>query len=148
MHQHMFKLPNEVIFYLIERAIKEYRQFAQKQFNKAFTDITVDQAMIFVLIANNPNLNQEEIGQIVFKEKASVTRMIELLRKNGYLKRSIHETDRRRFILLPTDKGEIALENLISIIEKNRSIALEGISEEDQMHLKTTLQSLIKNCNQ
>ncbi|MBV7267948.1 MarR family winged helix-turn-helix transcriptional regulator [Winogradskyella luteola] len=142
----MFKLPNEVIFYTIERSIKEYRHFAQKQLWKAFPDITVDQALIFTLISSNPEMTQEELSDVLFKEKASVTRMIELLRKNGYLNREIHETDRRRFKLTPSKKGKAALDKIIEIIKQNRTIALEGINQYDQTHLNETLNKLIKNC--
>jgi len=144
----MFELPNNTVFYKIERVIKEYRQFAQKQISKTFNDITIDQALIFVLISDNPNMSQEELGKITFKEKASVTRMIELLRKNNYLERDIHETDRRRFRLTPTKKGKIALDKIIKIINRNRQVALNNIKPDEILLLGTTLNKLIDNCTQ
>ncbi|GAB4511355.1 MAG: hypothetical protein Tsb004_15680 [Allomuricauda sp.] len=143
----MFELPNKTIFFTIERAIKEYRQFAQKQISEKFDDITVDQAMILILIANHPDMSQEDLGKSTFKGKASVTRMIDLLIDHGYLERKTHETDRRRFRLDPSKKGKSALDQLIEIIKANRKIALQGIEPSDIIFVKYILSKLISNCH-
>ena len=143
----MFALPNKTIFYTIERAIKEYRQFAQKQISEKFDDITVDQAMILILIAKHPDMSQDDLGKSSFKGKASVTRMIDLLIDHGYLERKTHETDRRRFRLIPSQKGQSALDELIEIIKANRKIALQDIQRSDIILIDSILGKLISNCH-
>ena len=143
----MYKLPSQTIFYTIEKTIKEYRRFAQRNINKTIENITVDQALLLIFKNNYPELSQNELGELMFKDNASVTRMIELMAKKGYLERSINKQDRRKYNLNITDKGEKILTDLNTIILSNRKSALRGISNSEITQLKNTLNKIINNCN-
>lgn len=138
--------PKHTIFYSIENAIKSYRKFAQKKLSAVVSGITIDQILILTLLEANPNMAQKEIGALLFKDYASITRMIELLVKNEYLTRTINEMDRRKFHLKISAKGQDTLTKLKPIIFKNRTDALNGVSQADVNQLFTTLNKLINNC--
>ena len=138
--------PQQTIFYTIEKAIKSYRKFAQKQLSDVVSGITVDQVLVLTVIESSPDIAQHEIASLLFKDYASITRMIELLVKNEYLTRSINETDRRKFTLKISAKGETTLKQLKPIILKNRTDALEGVSESEVNQMFTTLSKIINNC--
>jgi DNA-binding MarR family transcriptional regulator len=138
--------PQQTIFYTIENAIKTYRKFAQKQLSDVVTGITVDQILILVVLEENPNMAQNEMAALLFKDYASITRMIELLVKNEYLSRTINEADRRKFVLKISAKGKATLKQLKPIIFKNRTNALKGVTESEVNQLFTTLNKIISNC--
>lgn len=138
--------PNKTVFYTVERAIKEYRKFAQNNIYSEGIDITVDQALILFFLEKHPELSQKEIAILVFKDEASVTRMINLMVNKGYLKRSINEVNRRRFKLKISNIGMKILSDLAPIIKKNRKKALQGITEEELIQMETTLIKIIANC--
>ena len=81
---------NDTFFYNLEKSVKTYRQYFQNQLKANGFDITLDQWLILNTIIENPNISQNEIAEKVFKDKASVARIIELLVQNGFLTRSIH----------------------------------------------------------
>ncbi|MCW5517874.1 MarR family winged helix-turn-helix transcriptional regulator [Muriicola sp. Z0-33] len=135
-----------VLFYVVEKSIKSYRQFAQHNINKVNNNITIDQWLILKTIHDNPNITQREIAEYVFKDHASITRMINLLVKKGFLERSVHSQDRRRFGLELTPLGKKTKEELMPVIWQNREIALEGLSKEEISTLRKTLQKITKNC--
>ena len=143
----MYKLPSQTIFYTIEKTIKEYRRFAQRNLNKTIENITVDQALLLIFKNSYPEISQNELGELMFKDNASVTRMIELMAKKDYLERSINKQDRRKYNLTITDKGEKILTDLNTIILSNRKSALSGISDSEITQLKSTLNKIINNCN-
>ncbi len=140
--------PSQTIFYTIERSIKEYRRFAQKNMTKQFQDITIDQALVLFFIAENPELSQSEIGALVFKDNASVTRMIDLMIKNGFLERNINKEDRRKFKLSLTVKGRETRKGLKKTVQNNRINALDGISEREINQLTIILNKIITNCTE
>lgn len=143
----MFEVdPRKSIFYYIDEAIKEYRKYAQKKISVIDPNITLDQLLTLNLIKEDPESSQKELAQILFKDYASLTRIIELLVKKGYLSRSINETDRRKFILKLTEKGYAIVDKLTPIIIENRKIALENISDTDLKNLKATLKKITENC--
>lgn len=140
-------LPSKTAFYSIEKAIKEYRRFAQKNISKHYKDITVDQALILQFLNQNPDLSQIEIGNLLFKDNASITRMIELMVKKGYLERSINLKDRRRFDIKISTKGNLILDGISTIVSSNRKKALENVTEDEIDTLERILNKIIANCN-
>lgn len=137
---------NDIIFYTLEKSIKSYRQYAQKQLIMNNFDITIDQWLILKSIKENSGLTQQQIGINVFKDYASVTRIIELLVKKNYLQRVTH-TDKRRFILRMTGEAEDLMRSIQKVINANRRKALDGIDEDKLMSLKETLNKIIDNCS-
>lgn len=134
-----------IIFYKLDKAIKTYRQFAQRRMNDAGLAITIDQWLVLHAIEDKPGIAQLEIAELVFKDAASVTRIIELLTKKGFLERQENK-DRRRYTLHLTDEGKAMTRQVNKIAEQNRSIALNGISENELQKMNQLLKTIIDNC--
>ncbi len=139
-------LLKNVFFHTLEKSIKTYRQMAQNEFNKAGYDITIDQSLVLKALLDYPNNNQQEISEIVFKDNASLTRIIDLLIKKKFLERKLHIQDRRRFALSLTNEGLDLLKNLEPISKRNRLKALRKISEQQKEELTELLNTIINNC--
>lgn len=140
-------IPSETVFHAIEKTIKQYRKFAQKNIAVTVDDITIDQAMVLAFLEKHPDLTQKEIAALVFKDNASMTRMINLMVTKKYLTRSINTENRRRFNLGITPKGYQVLEKLGPIVQSNRKKALNGVTEEEIIQLESILKKIATNCN-
>ncbi len=138
------KLDN-VVFYSLEKAIKTYRQFAQRNISDATFDITIDQWLVLKTLQEKPTITQQELALNVFKDFASITRIIDLLVNKGYLNRTSHPRDRRRFELPITKSGLKIIDSLQPIINTNRRTALKGLSKQDIEQLQITLNKMISN---
>ncbi len=139
-------LPSETIFHTIESSIKEYRKFAQKNISEQITDMTIDQGLVLLFLNEYPDLTQKEIAELVFKDNASMTRMINTMVKKKYLKRSMNNEDRRRYKIEITVKGRQVLETLPPIIQKNRKTSLIGITKNELKQLEIILNKIRSNC--
>lgn len=137
---------DQVLFFTLEKSIKTYRQFAQRQIDKAGIDITIDQWLVLKSIQDWPDISQHQIAENVFKDFASVTRMIELLVKKEYLQREFHKTDRRRFNLVITKKGQAVIQKVIPVITANRKQALKSLTKAEIENNKAFLNQIIENC--
>jgi DNA-binding MarR family transcriptional regulator len=139
---------NNVIFYTIDKSIRTYRQYAQRQLKDAGYSITIDQWLVIKTLLENPDITQQEIGEMVFKDNASVTRIIELLVNAKYLKRKSNSEDRRRTNLEVTEKGKETIADVHKIVLKNRSVALDGITKSELETVKKVLTKITKNCQE
>ncbi|MCC7027339.1 MAG: MarR family transcriptional regulator [Saprospiraceae bacterium] len=137
---------DQIIFYSLEKSIKSYRQFAQKSIEKKGLDITIDQWLVLKTIEDNADITQLQIAINVFKDYASITRIIEILVTKTFLERNFHSVDRRRFELRITKLGLEILKRLTPIIESNRKQALNGITKSEIKLLKKTLNKITENC--
>ncbi|TND08666.1 MAG: regulatory protein MarR [Bacteroidetes bacterium] len=136
----------QVYFYHLEKAIKTYRQFAQQQIRKKGYTITVDQWLLLKAIEENPGINQNALSEMVFKDKASVARIIELLVSEGYLARSTQASGGSRSRITLTAPGKKIIRKILPVIMQNRETALNKIPRTDISVSEKVLKSIIKNC--
>lgn len=140
------KTPTGTVLYTIEQTIKEYRKICQKNIQKIVSDITVDQCLVLIILNDNSNISQIEMARLIFKDNASVTRIIELMVKKDYLLREVNEADKRKTKLLITEKGLQTITSLTPVFNLNRKTALGGLTAEEIELLDTILHKIISNC--
>ena len=140
------KNPTGTVLYSIEQSIKAYRKISQKNISKIVKDITVDQCLILIILQTDSTIYQNELANLIFKDKASVTRMIELMVKKEYLIRDIDTEDRRKFNLELTEKGKKTFDLISPVIKQNRATALNGLSLDEIALLDKVLNKIIINC--
>ena len=138
---------SDILFYNIDKAIRSYRAYAQKQLRANGYTITVGQWLVIKAILENPGVLQQELAALVFKDTASVTRIIELLVKAGYMTRDTDPDDRRKTILTVNDKGIKIIEDVQAVILVNREKALKGISPEALQMTNDAMKKIIENVN-
>lgn len=137
---------SSVIFYNIEQAIKTYRMYAQNQLKINHLKITIDQWLVLKCLNENPKATQVELAEKVFKDNASITRIIGLLVKAGFLEREVNPKDRRKFNLKITASGDKILEDVYKIVLKNRAKALENVTVEEIEMANAVLKRITSNC--
>ena len=137
---------NDIVFYNIDKAIRTYRNYAQKRLREHGYKITIDQWLTIKAILENPGITQQELADKIFKDNASVTRIIELLVKSGYLQRQINPADRRKTILDVTDEGHSIIQKVQHLVLENRQTALADIPTSDIQVANDVLQKIIQNC--
>lgn len=138
---------NEIFFYQLEKSIKSYRRYVQARFKEHGFTITVDQWLVLNALNENAKLTQSDLAELVFKDKASMTRLIELLVLKKLVQRAAHETSRRRFKLTITDKGHELISQIMPLVKENRKTGLNGISHSELQAAENVLKKVINNCN-
>lgn len=142
----MYKI-EQIIFYTLDKSIKTYRQLAQARLAGAGLGITVDQWLVMNVLHESPDASQQEIAGKVFKDGASVTRIIELLVKKGFLKRNVSDTDRRKSNLAISAKGKKLLASAQRVVKSYRQKALKDISLKDLEKVRSVLTRITENCS-
>nr|WP_294328772.1 MarR family transcriptional regulator [uncultured Chryseobacterium sp.] len=93
----------------------------------------------------NPGITQNEIGDLVFKDNASVTRIIDLMVKSEYVTRQVHPDDRRKTNLEVTDSGKKVIKEVQDSVEHNREVALKGVSTDGLEVMYSALLKISEN---
>lgn len=137
---------SSVIFYSLDKAIRQYRKLAQANIDRAGIAITIDQWLVLRVIQEHDDLTQTDIAELVFKDQASVARMINLLIGRGLLVAVPLPSDGRRSQLRVTDEGERVLAAVQPVVLSNRAVALQGLSEDDLGVLRGLLERIHRNC--
>jgi DNA-binding MarR family transcriptional regulator len=131
--------------FLLDRTARRVKQYAQRKFKLGDFDITVDQWLILKNLSENELLSQSELAQLVFKDQPTLTRVIDLLTKKGYVERVPHPLDRRSFQLLLTESGVSKVKELKPKVVSIREKAWENLNEKDFEEFKRILNTIYYN---
>ncbi|MBA4302571.1 DNA-binding transcriptional regulator, MarR family [Algoriphagus alkaliphilus] len=131
--------------FLLDRTARKVKQYAQHQFKTGEFDVTVDQWLVLKNLSENELLSQTELANLVFKDHPTLTRIIDLLCKKGYVERVPHPQDRRSFQLLLTESGSAKVSALKPKILEIREKAWENLTTRDFEEFKRILDTIYQN---
>jgi len=134
----------DVLYYLIEKTNKVVRRYSQLRFSEAGIDITVDQWLVLKKINDSERITQIELANALFKDRASITRILELLLEKRLVIKQ-EGADKRVYELSLTSNGRKFMEQAMVIVRDVRKKGMERISDREQEQLKNSLQKIIKS---
>lgn len=107
--------------------------------------ITFEQWTVLNVLYAEPGLIQSEIAQRTYKDKTNVTRILDVLSKDGYIIRKNSKIDRRISCIYLTDAAQKMFEDLIPYIEEVNEQLRKGISDDELNLFYSVLERLCKN---
>jgi DNA-binding MarR family transcriptional regulator len=136
---------DDVFIYLIERTERQIKRFANAALKEKDIEISPEQWTLLKRIGEREIINQRELGELSFKDPASVTRTLDLLEKNGLVRREDMEGDRRAYNLCLTETGVALVERITPIAQMVRAHGLQNISAAELEQFKKTLNKIYEN---
>ena len=119
-------------------------RFVQNVFNSGL-DISMDQWMILGPIWQLESPSQKELGEICFRDKPSITRIIDSLEKKSLVVRVPDQIDHRIKRVVLTKAGKQLFYDVLPIMEKTREEVRGNIPEEEIQIFKNVLSKIIEN---
>jgi DNA-binding MarR family transcriptional regulator len=138
-------MTKENLYFQIELTARKIKHYGQTVLNNKGIDITIEQWLVLKVISENEGLNQIQIGEILFKDKPTISRMIKSLTKKGFVFKDNSSEDLRAFIVGLTEDGKNLVTHLIPIIEKVREKGLKNLSENQNTTTSKTLSKIRNN---
>jgi len=134
----------DVLYYLLEKTNKVIRRYSQVRFSEAGIEITVDQWLVLKKISDSERITQIELANAIFKDRASITRILDLLLEKKLVRKEAG-SDRRAYELILTAAGEKFMGKALMIVRSVRKKGIESMTEKEQEQLRTSLQKIINN---
>ncbi|MGB1262015.1 MAG: MarR family winged helix-turn-helix transcriptional regulator [Cognaticolwellia sp.] len=139
--------PTGTELYTMEKAIKLYRKYCQQSIDSYVDNVTVDQCLVLICLRERPELNQMQLADLVFKNKASVTRILNLLVEKQYVSKVLNAEDGRKNKLEISQAGRKLLTRLEPIFSQNRAQALKNFTALEIIELERLLMKIVTNCS-
>ncbi|MEM6845021.1 MAG: MarR family transcriptional regulator [Bacteroidota bacterium] len=131
--------------FLLEKAQRRIKQYAQKKFAEFDFGVTVDQWMVLKQLYVRSDLNQSELAEATYKGMPTLTRIVDLLCSKGLAQRIADPQDRRRCQVHLTDIGKAKVEEMKPKVSEIRKEAWKGLKPEDFDHFQYTLNKIYQN---
>ena len=133
--------------HLMGRTSRAVLNRVQKSFTSAGHPVTVEQWLLLVNLRNRDGQLHQELAGNTFKDKTTVTRLLDGLEKKGLVERVAGEADRRQKRISITGKGTELLKALGPLATETQSRALQGIDPKELEICRNVLLKVYNNIN-
>ncbi|MBD0374895.1 MAG: winged helix-turn-helix transcriptional regulator [Flavisolibacter sp.] len=146
MRNNQFKW-GELYSFISGKASTAIARRLQKKFNASGLNLTIEQWSILYHLWKQDGQSQQELCNATFRDKPSITRLVDNLEKLALVKRVGDESDRRINKVYLTKSAQKLQEQTMKLAEETLNEALEGVPS-DQVNLcKQVLQRVYDNLN-
>jgi DNA-binding MarR family transcriptional regulator len=117
----------------------------QKKFNSAGLNLTIEQWSVLYQLWKQDGSSQQELCLQTFRDKPSITRLVDNLEKLQLVKRVPSASDRRINLVFLTKQGSKIEEETMALAEETLNEALTGIPSDNINLCKEILQQVYDN---
>ncbi|WP_336517283.1 MarR family winged helix-turn-helix transcriptional regulator [Pollutibacter soli] len=135
----------ELYSFITGKASTAIARRLQKNFKQQGVDITIEQWSVLYHLWKQDGLSQQELCNATFRDKPSITRLVDNLEKLKLVKRVSSKDDRRMNLIFLTETARRLQDNTMEIANQTLNEALEGVSVTDIDLCKEVLQQVYDN---
>lgn len=144
MPNNQFK-KGELYSFVTGKASTAIARRLQKKFNVAGLNLTIEQWSVLYHLWKQEGISQQELCNATFRDKPSITRLVDNLEKQNLVKRVPSETDRRINLIYLTKQAQKLQEESMSLAEETLNEALETVPADKVDVCKEVLQIVYDN---
>ena len=137
----------ELYSFITGKASTAIARRLQKKFNASDMPITIEQWSVLYQLWKQDGKSQQELCNATFRDKPSITRLVDNLEKLNLVKRVPDAADRRINKVYLTRQAQKLQEQTMALAEETLNEALEGVPSEHINLCKEVLQKVYDNLN-
>jgi DNA-binding MarR family transcriptional regulator len=139
------KVIDSSIAYLVGRTSRSIIKQLTNKFSNAGFDVSYEQWSILVHLYRKDGQTQQELADIAVKDKAAITRLLNVLEKKNIVLRIPDRNDKRSKLVYLTNKAKEFKLELIAVVEELLKESETDISSDEMEQCKTTLNKIFTN---
>lgn len=117
----------------------------QKKFKQQSIDITIEQWSVLYHLWKQDGISQQELCVATFRDKPSITRLVDNLEKLQLVKRVPSKEDRRINLIHLTDTATVLRDQTMNIAGETLNEAIAGVTVQEIEVCKSVLQRVYDN---
>ena len=138
----------ELYSFITGKASTAIARRLQKKFNHSAVNLTIEQWSVLYHLWKQDGQSQQELCKATFRDKPSITRLVDNLEKLNLVKRVSDDKDRRINKVYLTKQAQKLQEDTMQLAEETLNEALEGVPAEQVEMCKEVLRKVYDNLNQ
>ncbi|HWR34224.1 MAG TPA: MarR family transcriptional regulator, partial [Chitinophagaceae bacterium] len=135
----------ELYSFITGKASTAIARRLQKKFNTSGLNITIEQWSVLYHLWKQEGISQQELCNATFRDKPSITRLVDNLEKLNLVKRVASENDRRINLIYLTKQAQKLQDESMILAEETLNEALETVPPEKVDVCKEVLQIVYDN---
>jgi DNA-binding MarR family transcriptional regulator len=144
MPNNQFK-KGELYSFITGKASTALARRLQKNFKQNGVEITIEQWSVLYHLWKQDGLSQQELCNATFRDKPSITRLVDNLEKLKLVKRVSSKEDRRMNLIYLTETAKRIQDQTMDLANQTLNEALVNVNPEDIELCKSVLQQVYDN---
>jgi DNA-binding MarR family transcriptional regulator len=144
MPNNQFK-KSELYSFITGKASTAIARRLQKNFKQHGIDITIEQWSVLYHLWKEDGMSQQALCDATFRDKPSITRLVDNLEKQKLVKRVASKDDRRINMIYLTPEAQELQEQSMEVAGQTLSEALEGVTNGQVEIAREVLQKVYEN---
>ena len=135
----------ELYSFITGKASTAIARRLQKKFNQSTLNLTIEQWSVLYHLWKEDGISQQELCKATFRDKPSITRLVDNLEKLKLVKRIPSKEDRRINLIFLTAESKKLQDTTMSMAEETLNEALIGVPPDRIEVCKQVLQIVYDN---
>lgn len=135
----------ELYSFITGKASTAIARRLQKNFKEAGIEITIEQWSVLYHLWKMDGQTQQQLCDATFRDKPSITRLVDNLEKSKLAKRVASKNDRRSNLIFLTKEAKNLEQKTMDVANRTLNEALEGVSNGQIEIAKEVLQKVYDN---
>ena len=136
---------SELYSFITGKASTAIARRLQKNFKQAGVEITIEQWSVLYHLWKEDGMSQQQLGEATFRDKPSITRLVDNLEKLSLVKRVASKEDRRINMIYLTPEAKDMQEKTMELANQTLNEALVGVTNGQIEIAKEVLQQVYEN---
>ncbi|MBS1738587.1 MAG: MarR family transcriptional regulator [Bacteroidetes bacterium] len=135
----------ELYSFITGKASTAIARRLQKTFKEEGIDITIEQWSVLYHLWKQDGQSQQQLCEATFRDKPSITRLVDNLEKVKLVRRVASKDDRRSNIIYITKEAKNLEEKTMAVANRTLNDALQGVTNGQIEIAKEVLQKVYEN---
>jgi DNA-binding MarR family transcriptional regulator len=135
----------ELYSFITGKASTAVARRLQKNFKDAGIEITIEQWSVLYHLWKQDGQSQQQLCEATFRDKPSITRLVDNLEKSKLVKRVASKNDRRSNLIFLTKEAKNLEQKTMDVANRTLNEALEGVTNGQIEIAKEVLQIVYEN---
>jgi DNA-binding MarR family transcriptional regulator len=135
----------ELYSFITGKASTAVARRLQKNFKDAEIEITIEQWSVLYHLWKEDGQSQQQLCEATFRDKPSITRLVDNLEKSKLVKRVASKNDRRSNLIFLTKEAKNLEQKTMEVANRTLNEALEGVTNGQIEIAKEVLQIVYEN---
>jgi DNA-binding MarR family transcriptional regulator len=136
---------SELYSFITGKASTAIARRMQKNFKQSGVDITIEQWSVLYHLWKEDGLSQQQLCDATFRDKPSITRLVDNLEKLKLVKRVASKDDRRINLIYLTPEAQQLQDQTMELANQTLNEALNGVTNSQIDIAKEVLQTVYEN---
>lgn len=135
----------ELYSFITGKASTAIARRLQRNFKQAGIDVTIEQWSVMYHLWKGDGQSQQQLCEATFRDKPSITRLVDNLEKLNLVKRVASKNDRRSNLIFLTREARALEQKTMEVANKTLNEALEGVTNGQVEIAREVLQMVYDN---